>query len=90
MCHPLTLIFFADDSLFLCKGEPCECEEVMKIVRLYRKDYGQHINFGKSCLLFGKGVLGNVKQAIKYYLGIQRRWNEFLLENTRRYKWLKM
>ena len=31
---------FADDSLFFCKAEPCECEEVMKVVRKYGKVSG--------------------------------------------------
>ena len=28
-------LLFADDSLFFCKAEPRECEEMMKVVRKY-------------------------------------------------------
>ncbi|CAN6917501.1 unnamed protein product, partial [Brassica oleracea] len=50
---------FADDSIFFCKAEPCECEEVMKVVRKYGKASGQCINFDKSSLLFGKRINAN-------------------------------
>ena len=64
-------LLFADDSLFLCKAEPRECEEVMKVVRTYGKASGQCINFDKSSLLFGKRIPANDRQQIKDTLGIQ-------------------
>ena len=56
---------FADDSMFFCKAEPFECDEVMKVITSYGKDSGQCINYAKSSLLFGKKVSGNVKGAVK-------------------------
>ena len=64
-------LLFADDSLFFCKAEPRECEEVMKVVRKYGKASGQCINFDKSSLLFGKRIPANDRQQIKNTLGIQ-------------------
>ena len=52
-------LLFADDSLFFCQAEPCEREEVMKVVRKYGKASGQCINFDKSSLLFGKTIPAN-------------------------------
>ena len=46
-------LLFADDSIFFCKAEPREYEEVMKVVRKYGQASGQCINFDKSSLLFG-------------------------------------
>ena len=64
-------LLFADDSLFFCKAEPRECEEVMKVVRKYEKASGQRINFDKSSLLFGKRIPASDRQQIKDTLGIQ-------------------
>ena len=58
-------LLFTDDSLFFCKAEPRECEEVMKVVRKYEKASGQRINFEKSSLLFGKRIPVNDRQQIK-------------------------
>ena len=59
--------------VFFCKAEPCECEEVMKVVRKYGQASGQCINFDKSSLLFGKRIGANVRQQIKDMLGIQNK-----------------
>ena len=58
-------LLFTDDSIFFCKAEPRECEEVMKVVRKYEKASGQRINFEKSSLLFGKRIPVNDRQQIK-------------------------
>ncbi|XP_018473827.1 uncharacterized protein LOC108845056 [Raphanus sativus] len=68
---PVSHLLFADNSLFFCKAEPRECEEVMKVVRKYGQTSGQCINFDKSSLLFGKRILVNDRQQIKDILGIQ-------------------
>ena len=51
--------------------EPCECEEVMKVVKKYGQASGQCINFEKSSLLFGKKIGVNVRQQMKDTLRIQ-------------------
>ena len=60
-----------DDSIFFCKAEPRECEEVMKVVRKYGKASCQCIKFDKSSLLFGKRIDATIRQEIKDAIGIQ-------------------
>ncbi|XP_048613351.1 uncharacterized protein LOC125587199 [Brassica napus] len=62
---PVSHLLFADDSLFFCKVEPRECDEVMKALGTYGKASGQCINFEKSSLLFGKRIPGHVKDTLK-------------------------
>ena len=73
MCPSISHLLFSDDSLFFCKTEPRECEEVMKVVRKYGQASGQCINFEKSSILFGKAINPNVRQQIKDILGIQNK-----------------
>ena len=64
-CASVSHLLFADDSLFFCKAELRECEEVMKVVKKYGKASRQCINFDKSSLLFGKRIGTNLRQQIK-------------------------
>ncbi|XP_048613065.1 uncharacterized protein LOC125587022 [Brassica napus] len=54
----------------ITSAEPCECEEVMKVVKKYGKASGQCINFDKSSLLFGKRINAATRQEVKDTLGI--------------------
>ncbi|XP_013589204.1 PREDICTED: uncharacterized protein LOC106297527 [Brassica oleracea var. oleracea] len=67
---PVSHLLFADDSLFFCKAEPRECDEVMKVFKTCEEASGQCINFEKSSLLFGKKIPGSVKETIKSSTGI--------------------
>ena len=70
-CPSVSHLLFGDDTVFFCKAEPRECEEVMKVVKKYGQALGQCINFEKSSLLFGKRINANVRQQIKDTLDIQ-------------------
>ena len=70
-CPSVSHLLFADDSLFFCNAEPRECEEVMKVARVYGKASGQCINFDKSSLLFGKRINAITRQECKDALAIQ-------------------
>ncbi|XP_048593341.1 uncharacterized protein LOC125576878 [Brassica napus] len=70
-CLSVSQLLFADDILFFCKAESCECEKVMRVVRKYGKASSQCINFDKSSLLFGKRINATIRQEIKDALGIQ-------------------
>lgn len=65
----VTTSFFTDDSLFFFKTESHECDELMKLVRVYEKVSGQCISFEKISLLFGR-VSTNVQKMIKTSLSI--------------------
>ena len=67
---PVSHLFFDDDSLFFCKAEPRECDEVMKALETYGKASGQCRNFEKSSLLFNKRIPGHVKDTLKASTGI--------------------
>lgn len=57
------------------KAELRECDEVMKVVKVYEKELSQCINFENSSLLFGKRVLGTISKKSQP-LGIEneREW----------------
>ena len=68
---PLSHLLFVDDSLFFCKAEPRECDEIMKALGTYGKASEQCINFEKSSLLFGKRILEHVKETLRTSTGIE-------------------
>ena len=51
---PVSHLLFADDSMFFCNAEPRECDEIMKVLKTYRKASRQCINYEKSSSLFSK------------------------------------
>ncbi|XP_056864144.1 uncharacterized protein LOC130511255 [Raphanus sativus] len=67
---PVSHLLFTDDSLFFCKAEHRECDEIMKAIGTYGTASGQCINFDKSSPPFGKRIPGHVKDAIKDSTGI--------------------
>ena len=70
-CPSISHFLFTDDSIFFCKAELRECEELMKVVRKYGQASGQYINFEKSSLLFAKRVGRDMGQQNKDTLRIQ-------------------
>ena len=70
-CPLISHFLFSDDSLFFCKAELRECEELIKVVKKYGQASDQCINFEKSSLLFGKRVGRDMRQQNKDTLGIR-------------------
>ncbi|XP_023633818.1 uncharacterized protein LOC111829312 [Capsella rubella] len=60
-------MLFADDSLLFCKANEEECKRILEILKLYASASGQHINFQKSAILFGKKVDTNLQDCIKHH-----------------------
>lgn len=63
-------LFFADDSLFLFKADPSQCQVFKEILQKYGEATGHVINLNKSSLKFGKRVSEEVKLHIQHSLGI--------------------
>ena len=69
---PISHLLFADDSLFFCRADQPQCEELMRIIDVYGKASGQQLNKSKSSVLFGSKVVASSKQGLKRSLGITR------------------
>ena len=65
-------LLFADDSLFFCKAEQSQCEELVRIIDVYGKASGQQLNKSKSSVLFGSKVIASKKIDLKRSLGINK------------------
>ena len=65
-------LLFADDSLFFCKAEPNQCQELMSIIDVYGYASGQQLNKEKSSVMFGSEVIASTKQNLKRLTGISK------------------
>ncbi|XP_056864246.1 uncharacterized protein LOC130511334 [Raphanus sativus] len=65
-------LLFADDSLFFCKAEQSQCEELVRIIDVYGSASGQQLNKEKSSVLFGSKVIASIKSDLKRSLGITK------------------
>ena len=65
-------LLFADDSLFFCKAEESQCQELMRIIDVYGYASGQQLNKQKSSVLFGSKVITSTKQNLKGLTGINK------------------
>lgn len=69
---PISHMFFADDSLLFCQANEGECDKLLSLLQVYAKASGQHVNFQKSALLFGKTVPLEIQQNIICMTGISK------------------
>ena len=58
-------------ACFICKANPQECENVLKILSEYEAVSGQKINREKTSLFFSKFTEDETRQKIKRVLGVQ-------------------
>lgn len=65
-------LLYADDSLFYCKGNDEELQQVTQIWERYSMVSGQRINYQKSCVYFGKLIPEERREQIKNKLGIHQ------------------
>ncbi|XP_022573038.2 uncharacterized protein LOC111214447 [Brassica napus] len=65
-------LLFADDSLFFCKAEQSQCEELVRIIDVYGTASGQQLNKEKSSVLFGSKVIASTKSDLRRSLGITK------------------
>ena len=65
-------LLFADDSLFFCKTEKSQCEELVRIIDVYDEASGQQLNKSKYSVLFGSKVIASTKIDLERSLGINK------------------
>lgn len=65
-------LLFVDDSLFICKAEVSQCNELMKILWVYGEAIGQRVNPKKSYISFVLKMDEQIKVSIQAVLGIDK------------------
>ncbi|CAA7041153.1 unnamed protein product [Microthlaspi erraticum] len=65
-------LLFADDSMFYCKQEDDELNQIVRIIEEYSLASGQRVNYQKSSVYFGKQIPTQRREEIKRKLGIQQ------------------
>lgn len=67
----LSYLFFADDSLIFCKASMEECNELQKILQVYKDALGQQLNQAKTSLFFSSNTPREIQEEIKNRFGAQ-------------------
>jgi hypothetical protein len=76
----LNHLFFADDSLLLCKAKVLELSCLQKVLDIYEKASGQKLNEEKTSLFFSRNTKmedrRNILQAAR--VGSTQRYHKYL------------
>lgn len=67
----LSHLFFADDSLIFCKASMEECNELQKILQVYKDALGQQLNQAKTSLFFSSNTPREIQEEINNRFGAQ-------------------
>lgn len=67
----ITHLFFADDSLLFAKATEEEMYQLIQILNLYSRAFGQRINVNKSGLIGGRFISQQYKRKLADILSIQ-------------------
>jgi hypothetical protein len=65
-------LIFADDSLFFCRANIKEAQEIKNIITEYQEASGQLVNMNKSEIMFSKHTPPHLKATINQTLPMQR------------------
>ena len=65
----VTHLFFADNSLLLCRANVQECHKLIEILELYEAASGQKVNAKKSSVFFSHNTPHEKKCAVLNILG---------------------
>ncbi|KAK9986186.1 hypothetical protein SO802_031137 [Lithocarpus litseifolius] len=66
----LTHLFFAYDSLLLCRASIQECTHIQNLLANYEEASGQKLNREKTTLFFSKNMASEIQDSIKDLLGV--------------------
>lgn len=67
----LSHLFFADDSLFFSRADPESVYQLIGVINMYSRCFGQKINVTKSGLVCGKFVRRDLQVKLSNILGMQ-------------------
>ncbi|XP_021719426.1 uncharacterized protein LOC110687116 [Chenopodium quinoa] len=68
---PISLLFFADDSVIFSKANVEEVNSIRDILHTYEIASGQMVNFGKTTVSFNKGVADKRRVELASLLGVE-------------------
>ena len=63
-------LLFADDSVVFCHADPIQCQNLLKILEVYKKASGQAMNREKTALFFIKNTSSETKDKIMRIVGV--------------------
>ena len=67
----LSHLFFANDSIILCKASIEECDALQRVLSVYEAALGQQLNRAKTSLFFSSNTLKEVQKEIQSRFGAQ-------------------
>ena len=63
-------LFFADDNVLFCRATETECKNIMDILEVYKRGFGQKINREKTNIFFSSNTSYPLWARIQHLLGV--------------------